>query len=120
MRSVSARRGVVLLDAMLAMALIGIGAIATLAMTRERSERIRQLIVRSEEMAQASAFMDAVSLWPRRDLDLRLGARQQGPYTLIVQRPRRTLYELELRDTERDRVLLRTAVFRPEADSAGP
>ena len=63
-------------------------------------------------MRDADAFMAAVSLWTRDDLDRRLGDREQGPWRLVILRPEPTLYEVALRDTLTDAVVLRTALHR--------
>lgn len=69
---------------------------------------------REAEMLQADRLFDAVSLWSREDLDLRLGEREQGSYRLHIDRPLPTLYTVVVRDSL-DRELLRTSLFRPEA-----
>ena len=65
------------------------------------------------EMRSATAFMEAVALWTRDDLDRRLGDRPQGPWRMTVGRPLPTLYTVALADSATRRILLRTSLFRP-------
>ena len=58
--------------------------------------------------------MEAVALWTRSDLDLRLGARAQGPWRLSITRLSPSLYEIALLDSLGERKLLGSALFRPE------
>lgn len=69
-------------------------------------------------MRDADAFMAAVSLWTRDDLDRRLGDRAQGAWRLVVLRPEPNLYEVALRDTLSDVVVLRTALHRPAPEAS--
>jgi hypothetical protein len=109
------RPGVVLLEALVALALISTAALSMLALTATDSENIARLIARSREISAAGAFMEAASLWSRTELDQRLGSRQQGPYELRILRPAPSVYTLELFDSMTGQALLSTAVHRPEA-----
>ena len=109
-------RGAVLLEAVVALAILGIvgGAGAWTA-----SESLRTLAhVRQAEahMRSATRFLTAVSLWPRADLDRHLGSTAQGTWTLRVDRPRPTLYEVSLTETSSGAVLLETALHRGMTD----
>jgi hypothetical protein len=70
------------------------------------------------EMRRASALLDAVALWPRRDLDRHLGDRRQGPWRMQVQRITETLYTVVITDSIERREILRTALYRrvPQED----
>ena len=107
-----------LLEALVALALIATAALATLALTSADTEQVARVLARSQEISAASAFLEVAALWTRQDYDLRLGTRQQGPYLLRILRPTRTVYTLELLDGATERLLLSTAVYRPEADDA--
>jgi hypothetical protein len=108
------RCGVVLLEALVALALIATAALSVLALTASDSQHIARLIGRSKEISTASEFMEVVSIWTRTDLDQRLGSRPQGPYLLRILRPTPSVYTLELFDGETGRPLLSTATYRPE------
>jgi type II secretory pathway pseudopilin PulG len=113
-RSIRKRRAVILLEALIALALIGTAAVSLLALTASDTEAVRRLTARSDEINAASRFLDAVALWTREDLDRRLGTRPQGPYRLRILRPTPLVYTVELLDAATERPLLATAVYRPE------
>ena len=89
-RSRHARRGVALLEALVALLVVAtsLAAEATRAVDRGRA--------RDAAVRRASAFLDAVALWPRADLDRHLGDRPEGAWTLRIDRPAPTLYVVTL------------------------
>jgi type II secretory pathway pseudopilin PulG len=107
------RGGVVLLEVLVALAILGASgaALATLAVgTSDAVLRARQ---RDDDVRRASAFLEAVALWPREDLDRHLGARPQGEWTLEVRHPVANLYLVGLSDSGSAQPLLATSLFRP-------
>jgi hypothetical protein len=111
---VPARRGAALLEALVAVAILGTAGVAFVAIGAESAEVVRRAQAADEESRAASAFLEAVALWPREDLDRRLGSRRQGPWVLRVDRPWPALYVASLRDSSDRRELLRTALYRAE------
>ncbi len=108
------RRGAVLLEAMVAMVILMVAGTAAVTMVAESAAAVAHAREADERMRRADAFLHAASLWTRDDLDRRLGSRPQGPWTMNVQRPSPTLYEVVLSDSAGAMVLLRTSLFRPE------
>jgi type II secretory pathway pseudopilin PulG len=108
------RRGAVLLEAMVALVILTVAGTSAVTLVAQSADAVRRARVAEEETRRADAFLHAVSLWTRDDLDRRLGDRPQGPWRLEVQRPSPTLYRVVLRDGGDGRTLLRTALFRPE------
>ena len=86
----------------------------------QSADTVRRAREADAEMREASAFLHAVSLWTREDLDRRLGERPQGRWRLIVQRPTPTLYEVVLTDSAVTHEVLRTTLFRPEPPRPEP
>jgi type II secretory pathway pseudopilin PulG len=111
------RRGAVLLEAMAALAILSTAGLAAAALAGQAADAVRRAQTADAELREASAFFHAVALWTREDLDRRLGERPQGRWTLVIQRPAPTLYEVVLADSALTREILRTALFRPEAPS---
>lgn len=111
---VRSRRGAVLLEAIIALAVLSVAGTAAVTLVSQSADAVRRAREADVEAREASAFLHAVSLWTREDLDRRLGDRPQGDWRLHVQRPTPTLYEVVLVDSARTRVILRTALFRPE------
>lgn len=113
------RHGFVLLEVIVALALLAIGAVAVVALAGQSLQAVARAEDADRASARASAFLDAVALWPRADLDRHLGEREDGAWRLQVERPLPTLYTIVLRDTT-GAVLLATSLYRAEAPRAAP
>jgi type II secretory pathway pseudopilin PulG len=113
--------GAALLEVVVAVAVLTAAGVAAVTAAAESARAVAHARAADEEARAASAFLDAVALWTRTDLDRRLGERAQGPWLLRVGRPERELYTVELADSTGRAVLLRTSLFRPDtAASALP
>lgn len=108
------RKGAVLLEAIVAVVILAVAGTAAVTLVSQSADAVRRARGADAEARQASAFLHAVSLWTREDLDRRLGDRPQGGWRLQVQRPTPTLYEVALVDSARTHVILRTSLFRAE------
>ena len=117
MRRTERRRGVALLEVLVALAVLGAAAASLTALALQAGQAADRARRADREVRRASAFLTIVSLWPRQELDLRLGTRRQGDWLLDVSRPAPSVYRLSLRDGTGTRELLRTSLYRP--DSAG-
>jgi type II secretory pathway pseudopilin PulG len=107
------RAGIALLETIIALAILGAVSAATTSLAITAVDTAARARDAEGSLRRASAFLEAVALWPRSDLDRHLGTRRQGAWRLIVQRPFATLYTIQLTDSSGDRTLLQTAVFRP-------
>jgi type II secretory pathway pseudopilin PulG len=107
------RNGIALLEALVALTIITVAGLAATAAVRQGAEVVRRAEATDADVRTASAFLDAVALWPREDLDRHLGDRPEGPWRLHVDRPIPTLYLVALTDSTDTRVLLHTALYRP-------
>ena len=114
------RRGMTLLEVLVALAILGSAGLATVMLGAESSRAVRAAREADRSLREASAFFDAVALWPREDLDRHLGARPQGPWRMRVDRPAPTLYVVTLADSSSGRTILETSLFRPEPRRATP
>ena len=113
-----AERGAVLLEVIVALAILGTAGVAIVSQVRE-SLFVTMTTQRSEaEISEASDFLAAVSLWPRADLDRHLGNRRSGPWRLVVLRPSETVYDVTIRDSTGARTLVATALFRRTVSNA--
>lgn len=112
------RAGTALLEVIAAVTILSIAVVAAVAMSAEAMRALERARAAEAEVIAASSFLDAVALWPREDLDRRLGARVQGPWRLYIERTLPTVYSIILIDTLSGRDLLRTALFRPEPENA--
>ena len=117
-RPSSGRAGAVLLEVMVALAILAVAGVAAVAATGESMRAAARLRESEHRIRAASAFLEAVALWPREDLDRRLGDRAQGGWRLRIMRPSPTIYEIALTDSTGADLLLETAVYRPETPRA--
>lgn len=108
------RAGAVLLEAIIAMAILGIAGAAAAELVVQSSAAIASAERADREMRQASAFLADVALWPREDLDRHLGSRAEGAWRLRIDRPWPTLYTATLTDSTSGALLVSTALYRPE------
>lgn len=106
--------GAVLLEVLVALTILSVGGTAAVLSTAEAARAVAHARERDQELRAADAFMNAVALWPREDLDRRLGERPQGAWRLRVDRPDRRLYVVSLRDSA-GAELLHTSLFRPDS-----
>jgi Cys-tRNA synthase (O-phospho-L-seryl-tRNA:Cys-tRNA synthase) len=111
---------VVLLEALVALVILATAGATIVTMVAESAHAVHRVREAEGEMRRANAFLSAVSLWSREDLDRHLGDRAQGVWLMRVDRQTPTLYVTTLTDTATHRELLRTSLFRPEAPRAAP
>jgi type II secretory pathway pseudopilin PulG len=107
-----ARDGVVLLEVLVALAILGASGAALAALAVGATDTVRRAQARDVEIRRASDFLDAVALWSREDLDRHLGARPQGDWRLEVRHPAPSLYLVSLQDSA-NAPLVATALYRP-------
>ncbi len=112
--------GAALLEVMAAITLLAVAGVAAVSTAAEAGRAVERARDADRGTREAGAFLDAVALWTRDDLDRRLGERPQGRWKLHVDRPDRELYTVVLADSLTGAEILRTALFRPEAAHARP
>jgi type II secretory pathway pseudopilin PulG len=98
---------------LVALTILTVAGLAATAAVRQGADSVRRAEAADTDLRQASAFLDAVALWPRADLDRHLGDRPEGVWRLRLDRPIPTLYLVTLADSSGARTLLRTALYRP-------
>ena len=106
------RAGIALLEALIALTILTVAGLAATAAVRQGADSVRRAEAADADLRVASAFLDAVALWPRADLDRHLGDRPEGIWRLRIDRPVPTLYLVMLSDSTGTRTLLRTALYR--------
>jgi type II secretory pathway pseudopilin PulG len=109
------RKGIGLLEVIAALTILAVAGITLLVMQTESVRAVERSRAAEHQTAAASAFLHAVALWTREDLDRHLGDRSQGPWSMYTERVLPELYRVILSDTTRGRVVLQTELFRPEA-----
>lgn len=110
--STHVRSGTTLIEAVVALALLALIGLTGVELTRAALRSTELGAGGEREMRSASDFMNAVSLWSVSELDQRLGVRDQGAWTLEIQRIVPGLYAVTLRDSAAVETILRTTVYR--------
>src|SRR3546814_8924903 len=99
------RTGAAMLEVIIAVSLLAIGGVSAMTYCTQLARSVRQVRAAERELRAASGFLEAVALWPRVDLERRLGEREQGRWRLRIVRASGTIYDVALLDStgHRDR-----------------
>ncbi|GJG89830.1 hypothetical protein tb265_50110 [Gemmatimonadetes bacterium T265] len=81
---------------LVALVILATAVVGAAALAADASRAVGRVRARDVAVRRASAFLDAVALWPREDLDRHLGERAEGPWRLRIGRPTPTLYDVTL------------------------
>ena len=112
------RDGVALLEAIVALLILATAGVAMLGATSQAIRATRVARDADRTMRDADALLNATALWPREELDQRLGSRPQGALLMRIDRVLWNLYVVSLRDSSAASDLLRTTLYRPLAADA--
>ena len=108
------RAGFALLEALIALAILGTAGLSLVALVRSGLDGERRAQAQERELAAASRVLTAMTLLTRSDLDQRIGHHPVGEFVVDVERPERTLYRIALANADRTETeLLVTVVYRP-------
>ena len=108
------RSGMTLLEVLIALAILAGAGMAILGVATQSWHAVQSARDADRALLEASAFLDAVALWPREDLDRHLGERTQAPWRMRVDRPLPTVYVVTLADSSGVDTLLATSLYRSE------
>jgi type II secretory pathway pseudopilin PulG len=108
-------RGASLLEAVVALAILGVAGSALATEVWQSLATVRRLHDAEERVLGASRFLEAVSLWPEADLDRHLGDRRNGPWQLVILRGNGGVYDVAIADSN-GAPLLSTAIHRSHAN----
>jgi hypothetical protein len=106
------RAGYILLEPLIALVVVVVAGLTALSAVAELRNTSLAYERRERETATASAFLDAVSLWPSTELNRRLGEHAQGPFLLTIARPHELVYTVNLSERLTRKQLLWTALYR--------
>jgi len=93
-----AERGVVLVEVLVAVLILGIAGLALMELCGSGLRATMAAETREREQADAERLLTAYTLLKRNELDQRLGDRRVGEYVVNVQRPERELYRIAIAD----------------------
>jgi hypothetical protein len=104
---------VLLLEALVALTILGVVVIGALGTIRETLNRERSIQRRERDYQEADRLLAGLVLLNRQDLDLRIGPRVVGEWMVDVERPERTLYRIAVARADAPEIeLLVTVVHR--------
>ena len=109
-------RGAALLEALVALALLGSVGSAAAWSASESLAAVQRMHAREAHQRAAARLLDVVSLWPREDLDRHLGNRREGSWRLRIDRPVPAIYVVSVSDSTGLIILLQTALYRTVVD----
>jgi len=119
-RRLRCRSGVALLEVIVALTIIAICGVTATAMVHQTFSSIESARRVDHELRRANAFLALVTLWPREDLERRLGSHSQGDWVLQIDHPSPSLYRVALYDSTRAHLLLESAIFAPDTTGRRP
>jgi type II secretory pathway pseudopilin PulG len=114
-RRFGSRAGVALLEAVVALTVLGMVASSAAWMASELLATTTRAAAADQEMRKAANLLAAVSLWSDADLGRHLGRSAQGSFTLVITPRGRTLYDVALIDRTSNGVLATTTLYRSGA-----
>ncbi len=112
-------RGVVLLEVIAAIAILGIATLSLIELVDAGTRSLATAREHERQLADEERLLAAYTLLARGDLDRRLGLRDVGEYRVNVQRPEPALYRIALglgESPEKEELV--TVVYRAEPSHA--
>lgn len=110
------RRGVALLEVLVGLTLLATSGVTLLTLLVQSSGSVELHHRRDVETRAASAALDAIAIWPREQLDARVGRSQRGPWTVEITLLTPTLYRVTIEHPLTGQVVLRTILYRQADD----
>ena len=108
------KRGVVLLEVLVALTVVTVGGLAALEAVTTGLRTERDMAGREQEMERASRVLARYAVLDRPALEQRIGAQVLDGFEVSVQRPSETVFRLALVATAAPgQEMLVTLVFRP-------
>jgi len=110
---IRARRGVALLEVLVALTMVAVVGAATIGHYGAAVAAVRHVEEEERLIDEAQRILVQAVLLDRRDLDRRMGAYQEGRIVRSIDRPARGLYRVAVSSSGRTgRPLLVTVVYR--------
>ncbi len=107
-------RGIALLEVLIALAILSIGGLATVAVVDSAIRSQADMALRENETATASRVLAALSLLKANELTQRLGNHDIGEFVADISRPEPALFRIGLSEERAPEAeILVTVVYRP-------
>jgi hypothetical protein len=107
-------RGVVLLEVLLAVAILSVVGVSSIAFVGASVDVHARLRAREAELVAAERVLIATSLLSRTELDQRIGMREAGDFVVWIDRPEASLFRVGVAPLAQPAAeILATLVYRP-------
>jgi prepilin-type N-terminal cleavage/methylation domain-containing protein len=107
-------RGVALLEVLIALALLSIAGLATVAMVDSAVRAESEMAKRENAVATASRVLTALTLLKASELTQRIGYHPLGEFIVSISRPEPALYRIALSEAgAATQEIVATVVYRP-------
>ena len=93
------RRAFTLLEVIAALVILGWSLTTIVALASACTQAVTTTDQRAAHEARASRLLATASIWPRADLDRRLGVHREGEFVLEIERSAPNLYALAVFDS---------------------
>lgn len=111
------RRGIALLEALVAMTIVSLAGMATIGRLAAATSAVRFADQEEQRFEAAQQVLIESSLFSRSDLDKRIGSFRVEGFVRSITRPQRALYRVAVTEIDgAERALLVTVLFRPGGD----
>lgn len=112
--STRSKRGVALLETLIALVILAFGALSTVEVLAESGAASRRADEVERNLRDASRLLTAATLLSSNDLEERSGVRSAGPYEVEILRVKADIYRIRVRQREEPSWMsLETSVYRP-------
>jgi type II secretory pathway pseudopilin PulG len=108
-----APRGMVLLEVMLGIAILGMAGVALITLLTQTVATVQRGRTTERKVASASQLLDRASLWSAAELTVHLGRTRVAGWDVQVDALGRRLYDVSILDTLSETPVLRTTFYRP-------
>jgi len=110
------RRGVSLLEVLVALVLLGSAALAAVGLVRQSADQTARARGLESRIERADQTLAELAILGRAELERRLGDHQMGEFIATVQRPEAGLFRIAVRDTGVSAPLLVSLVARADSE----
>lgn len=115
-----ARRGVTLLEVLIALALLGLLSVAWIGLSLQSMHSVALYHAREVEVQGAARELARLAVWSGDQFRGRIGRTRQGEFLLTVRELAPSLYGVVVADTAHAAPLLRTAFYVRDTIRAAP
>lgn len=115
MRRKRTRRGSAIIDALVAVTILGSSGVVLLGLLGQTAKTLRNARESERTMTGASEQLNWIAVQSRETLHAMLGRTTVHGWTFDVAAESATLFDVSIAESDTTRVLLRTTLYRPDS-----